>query len=367
MIYFDHSATTPIRPEVLEQMNIVNRDYFANPSSIYKTGRKSRNLIEKARLQIATAIGAKSDQIYFSSGGTEANNQVLWTIANQKNKHVIISSVEHPAISKVLEKIKPYGVETSTLPVDGKGIVLTNELMNLIRPNTGLISIMLANNEIGSIQPIKEIIKKICNYNIPLHTDAVQALGKIEIDVNELGIDYLSLSAHKFYGPKGVGALFVNKNNNIKPFIIGGDQENGLRGGTENIAGIVGMGLAAELAIKDQNTCVTKLKKLEKHFLNNLKEHIPSAKHNKTNNLPGLISISFPGNKSNILMAKLDRASIAVSNGSACNTGNIKPSKVLKAIGLDDNINLSTLRISFGKDNTIDEVDFLIKTLIEIL
>ena len=367
MIYFDHSATTPIRPEVLEQMNIVNRDYFANPSSIYKTGRKSRDLIEKARLQIATAIGAKSDQIYFSSGGTEANNQVLWTIANQKNKHVIISSIEHPAISKVLEKIKPYGVETSTLPVDGKGIVLTNELMNLIRPNTGLISIMLANNEIGSIQPIKEIIKKICNHDIPLHTDAVQALGKIEIDVNELGIDYLSLSAHKFYGPKGVGALFVNKNNNIKPFIIGGDQENGLRGGTENIAGIVGMGLAAELAIKDQNTCVTKLKKLEKHFLNNLKEHIPSAKHNKTNNLPGLISISFPGNKSNILMAKLDRASIAVSNGSACNTGNIKPSKVLKAIGLDDNINLSTLRISFGKDNTINEVDFLIKTLTEIL
>ena len=192
MIYFDHSATTPIRPEVLEQMNIVNRDYFANPSSVYKTGRKSRSLIEKARFQIATAIGAKSDQIYFSSGGTEANNQVLWTIANQKNKHVIISSVEHPAISKVLEKIKPYGVETSTIPVDEEGIVLTNELMNLIRPNTGLISIMLANNEIGSIQPIKEIIKKISNHNIPLHTDAVQALGKIEIDVNELGIDYLS-------------------------------------------------------------------------------------------------------------------------------------------------------------------------------
>ena len=367
MIYFDHSATTPIRPEVLEQMNIVNRDYFANPSSIYKTGRKSRNLIEKARFQIATAIGAKSDQIYFSSGGTEANNQVLWTIANQKNKHVIISSDEHPAISKVLEKIKPYGVETSTIPVNNQGIVLTNELINLIRPNTGLISIMLANNEIGSIQPIKEIIKEIYNHNIPLHTDAVQALGKIEIDVNELRIDYLSLSAHKFYGPKGVGALFVKKKNNIKSFIIGGDQENGLRGGTENIAGIVGMGLAAELAIRDQNKSVIKLKKLEKHFLNNLKEHIPSAKHNKTNNLPGLISISFPGSKSNVLMAKLDRSNIAVSNGSACNTGNIKPSKVLKAIGLDDDINLSTLRISFGKDNTIDEVDFLIKTLIEIL
>ena len=367
MIYFDHSATTPIRAEVLEQMNIVNRDHFANPSSIYKTGRKSRSLIEKARFQIATAIGANSDQIYFSSGGTEANNQVLWTIANQKNKHVIISSVEHPAISKVLEKIKPHGLETSTISVDNKGIVLTNELINLIRPDTGLISIMLANNEIGSIQPIKEIRQKIYNHNIFLHTDAVQALGKIKIDVNELGIDYLSLSAHKFYGPKGVGALFVKNKKNIKSLIIGGEQENGLRGGTENIAGIVGMGLAAELAIKDQNTCVTTLKKLEKHFLNNLKEHIPSAKHNKTNNLPGLISISFPGNKSNIMMTKLDRKSIAVSNGSACNTGNIKPSKVLKAIGLDDDINLSTLRISFGKDNTIGEVNFLIKTLIEIL
>ena len=195
----------------------------------------------------------------------------------------------------------------------------------------------------------KRIIKKISNHNIPLHTDAVQALGKIEIDVNELGIDYLSLSAHKFYGPKGVGALFVNKNNNIKPFIIGGDQENGLRGGTENIAGIVGMGLAAELAIKDQNTCVTKLKKLEKHFLNNLKEHIPSAKHNKTNNLPGLISISFPGNKSNILMAKLDRASIAVSNGSACNTGNIKPSKVLcPGLGINFNLTQACKLNSFG-------------------
>ncbi len=367
MIYFDHSATTPIRPEVLEQINTINRDYFANPSSVYRTGRESRNLIEKARFQIATAIGARSNQIYFSSGGTEANNQVLWTIANQKNKHIIISSVEHPAISKFIEKIKPYGVETSIANVDNKGIVLTNKLMNLIRPNTGLISIMLANNEIGSIQPIKEISKKIYNHNIPIHTDAVQALGKIKIDINELKIDYLSLSAHKFYGPKGVGALFVKNKKNIKSLIIGGEQENGLRGGTENIAGIVGMGLAAELAIKEQDKWVTKLKKLENYFLNNLKNHIPSAKHNSTNNLPGLISISFPGYKSNIMMAKLDRANIAVSNGSACNTGNIKPSKVLKAIGLDDDINLSTLRISFGKDNTIVEVDCLIKTLIEIL
>ena len=367
MIYFDHSATTPINPEVSKKMHEINRDHFANPSSVYKSGRKAKSLIEHARFQIAKSIGAKSNQIYFCSGGTEANNQVLWTLANQKNKHIIISAIEHPAISKVLEKLKPFGIKASLIQVDQQGILDTSMLLDSIRDDTGLISIMLANNEIGAIQPIQKIIKRINNYNIPFHSDAVQAIGKISVDVCDLGIDYMSLSAHKFYGPKGVGALYVKNRDKFDSFIVGGDQEGGLRGGTENIAGIVGMGLAAELAVKNQEKCTLRLKLLEKHFLLKIKELYPSVKHNTTNNLPGLISVSFPGHKSDILMAKLDRANFAVSNGSACNTGNIKPSKVLKAIGLNDEINLSTLRISFGKDNTVKEVDQLIKTLDNIL
>ena len=366
MIYFDHSATTPIHPDVLKQINIINRDFFANPSSIYKTGRKSKLLVENARNQVANAIGADSDQIYFSSGGTEANNQVLWQIIKQEKKHVIISNIEHPAISKVLKKIKTHGIEVSTISVNDQGIVNSDKLLDLIRDDTALVSVMMANNEIGAIQPIKELKQKIKKFQIPFHTDAVQALGKIKINVKELDVDYLSLSAHKFYGPKGVGALYVKSRENLDSLIIGGNQENGFRGGTENISGIVGMGLAAELVTKNQDKWVKSLLKLEKYFLKKIQTQIPDAKHNKTNNLPGLISISFPGKKSDILMAKLDRANIAVSNGSACSTGNVKPSKVLKAIGLSDDINLATLRISFGKDNTMKEVDYLIKTLREI-
>ena len=367
MIYFDHSSTTPIHSEVSKRMYEINQDHFANPSSVYESGRKAKSLIEHARFQIAEAVGAKSNQIYFCSGGTEANNQVLWSLINQKNKHVIISAIEHPAISKVLERFKVFGVESSLVPVDKQGVLDTSILLDSIRDDTGLISIMLANNEIGSVQPIRKIIKQINNPNVPFHTDAVQSFGKMGIDVCELGIDYMSLSAHKFYGPKGIGALFVKNRDKFSSFIVGGNQENGLRGGTENITGIVGMGLAAELAIKNQKKCVAQLNLLEKHFLSNIRKSFPFAKHNTKNNLPGLLSISFPGYKSDILMAKLDRLNFAVSNGSACNAGIIKPSKVLKAIGLDDKINLSTLRISFGKDNTIEEVDQFIKTLNNIL
>ena len=367
MIYFDHSATTPIHPDVLKKMHEVNRDFFANPSSIYKTGRKSRLLVEKARTQVANAIGASSEQIYFSSGGTEANNHVLWQIIKQEKKHVIISEIEHPAVSKVLKEIETYGIEVSTISVNDQGVVKIEELIELIKDETTLVSVMMANNEIGAIQPIKKIKQILKKYEIPLHTDAVQALGKIKVDVTDLDVDYLSLSAHKFYGPKGVGALYVKKKDDLGSLIIGGNQESGVRGGTENISGIIGMGLAAELVTKNQDRWIKNLKKLERYFLEKVEHHLPHAIHNKTDNLPGLISISFPGKNSNILMAKLDRADIAVSNGPACSSGNIKPSKVLKAIGLSDDVNLSTLRISFGKNNTIEEVDYLIKTLKEIV
>ena len=367
MIYFDHSATTPIHPDVLKKMHEVNRDFFANPSSIYKTGRKSRLLVEKARTQVANAIGASSEQIYFSSGGTEANNHVLWQIIKQEKKHVIISEIEHPAVSKVLKEIEIYGIEVSTISVNDQGVVKIEELIDLIKDETTLVSVMMANNEIGAIQPIKKIKQILKKYEIPLHTDAVQALGKIKVDVKELDVDYLSLSAHKFYGPKGIGALYVKNKDDLGSLIIGGNQESGVRGGTENISGIIGMGLAAELVTKNQDKWIKNLKELELYFLEKVKQYLPHAIHHKTDNLPGLISISFPGKNSNILMAKLDRADIAVSNGPACSSGNIKPSSVLKAIGLSDDVNLSTLRISFGKNNTIEEVDYLIKTLKEIV
>lgn len=365
MLYFDHSATTPILPEVAQKIDHTNREHYANPSSIYSLGRKARSLIEKARQQVADAIGAKAEQIYFTSGGTEANNQVLWSKLAEKKKHIIASSIEHPAILKALKRIESYGITFSLLPVDNKGTVKADSLEHLINENTGLISIMFANNEVGTIQPIQDIVKKTSSLDIPFHTDAVQALGKTPVNVSTLGVDYLSLSAHKFYGPKGIGALFVKNKKMLKPLIIGGEQESGLRAGTENISGIVGMGLAAELASKNQKDCFEHLNILKEYFMENLKPRFPNAIFNGNHNncLPGLISISFPKNRSDILMAKLDRKGIAVSNGAACNTGNVKPSVVLKAMGIEDDLNISTLRISFGNGNSLDDVDQLLKAL----
>ena len=369
MLYFDNSATTPIHPEVAEKLDYINREHYANPSSIYNQGRKAKSLIENARKQVADAIGAKSDQIFFTSGGTEANNQVLWNSIENDKKHIIASSIEHPAVIRVINKIRSFGITSSLASVDEDGTVDIDSILKLVNDDTGLVSIMLANNEVGTIQPIKEIAKKITRLNIPFHTDAVQALGKIPVDVTSLGVDYLSLSAHKFYGPKGIGALYIKNKKTLKSFIIGGEQEFGLRGGTENIAGIIGMGIAAEIAAKELDICYSHLKHLEDYFLAKL--HSISSNFirngNSNNCLPGLISISFKGHKSDVLMAKLDRKNIAVSNGSACNTGNIKPSSILKEMGVGDNLNLSTLRISFGKNNNEKEIDKLIEALKEIL
>ena len=369
MFYFDHSATTPIHPKVAKKINHINKNHYANPSSIYLEGKKAKSLIEKARHQVASAIGAKSNQIFFTSGGTESNNQVLYNRINRRRKHIIVSSIEHPAILKVIKKIEAYGITSSIAPVDSKGRVNIDSIIKSIRNDTGLISIMLANNEMGTIQPIEKIIKNTQSSNIPLHTDAVQAFGKIPINVNNLGIDYLSLSAHKFYGPKGIGALFIKNNEIMNSLIIGGEQESNIRGGTENISGIIGMGLAAKLAFKKQKSIIKHLKVLEQYFIKNLQQNFSKIKLNgdRKNALPGLISISFPGYKSDILMAKLDRKNIAVSNGSACNTGNIKPSSVLEAMGMNNDINMSTLRFSFGKNNTIQEIDYLLKSLKEII
>ena len=369
MIYFDHSATTPVHPDVLDLMNSIQKGVYGNPSSIHKLGRKAKSVVENARKQVAKSIGAAPNQIIFTSGGTEANNQVFWSRINQDKKHVISDTIEHPAVLKALSQIAIFGIDHDLVTVNEKGCVSITDLESAITENTGLISIMLANNEVGTMQPLKEITELAHEKNILVHTDAVQCLGKMPIDVNNLGVDFLSLSAHKFYGPKGIGILYFKNKESLSALMIGGGQESGLRAGTENIGSIAGMGLAAELATDELGNHITELKSFESSFKSELLSFSPNAIFNgdPENKLPGLVSVSFPGYRSDILLAKLDRAGMAVSSGSACGAGEVKPSRVLSAMGVDDKTNISTLRFSFGASNTSEQVDLLLSELKTIL
>lgn len=369
MYYFDHSATTPIHPDVLSLMHSIQKEVYGNPSSIYSQGRKAKAIIENARSQIANAINCESKGIFFTSGGTESNNQVIWSLLGKKKSHVISNSIEHPAIIKVLDKLKEHGLEYDLTTVNEIGRISISELKNYLKKNTGLITVMLANNEIGTIQPIRQIVDLVKEDDILVHSDAVHCLGKMIINIAELGVDFLSLSAHKFYGPKGIGVLYVKNRETLSPLIIGGGQESGLRAGTEDVASIAGLGLAAEIATNNLDNHIKKLLQLETHFKHELKNIFPAAIFNgdKENKLPGLINISFPGFRSDILMTKLDRAHISVSNGSACGSGDIKLSPVLRAMKIKDEINTSTLRFSFGMSNSMTEVNYLLKELNKIL
>jgi cysteine desulfurase len=365
MMYFDHSATTPVHPDVLALMNSIQSTIYGNPSSIHSLGRKARSIIENSRKQIAKAINAKPSQIVFTSGGTEANNQVFWSMIHQEKKHVLASSIEHPAVLQVLSKLSSFGIEHDLIPVNSTGEMSISRLDSKLLNNTGLVSVMLANNEVGTIQAIKNMVEMLRDKNIKVHTDAVQCLGKMPVDVKNLNVDFLSLSAHKFYGPKGIGVLYFKNKETMSPFMVGGGQESGLRAGTENIASIAGMGLASEIATTQFENHISHLRDLESQFKSGLSSFFQHAifNGNQNNKLPGLLNISFPGFRSDILLAKLDRAGIAVSSGSACGAGDIKPSPVLSAMGLEDTINISTLRFSFGPTNTSREIDFLLSEL----
>ena len=365
MYYFDHSATTPLRPRIKEFMLNEGEFHFGNPSSIHAPGQKAKTLIETARGQMAKAIGCSSNEVIFTGGGTEANNLVLWDIIHQQKKHVVTSVIEHPAILNVLDNLEEFGVSYTAVSVDEAGVVNPEEVKNAITENTGLISIMLANNEMGAIQPVADIAAIAKKHGIIMHSDAVQALGKISINAKELSVDCMSFSAHKFYGPKGVGALFVRKGFQLKPLIIGGSQERSLRAGTENTSGIAGLGLAAELATKNITDTQFHLDSLTNAFHKQISNLFPDAIFNghPEKRLPGLISISFPGFRSDLLMIHLDRRKIAVSSGSACSAGDIKPSRILSAMSIEDDINICTLRISFGIGNTLQDVDYLTQSL----
>ena len=369
--YFDHSATTSVDEEVLKEMIPFFTISYGNPSSAYSIGRKNKMAIEHARQQVAKAIHAKNKEIYFTGCGSESDNLALKGIIHansNKQKHIITSKIEHKAILNSCKTLEREGVEVTYLDVDSKGRIKLEDLKNAIKPSTILISIMTANNEIGTIQPIKQIGEIAKKNKILFHTDAVQAIGNIKIDVNEMNIDLLSMSAHKFYGPKGVGALYVREGIEFLEIQDGGNQEKGKRAGTENVTGIVGLGKAIEIATENIDEYNSKLNELRKYCMNELKAKFNNIKFNGDldNKLPGNISVSFIGKDSTEILFKLDEYGICVSAGSACNTGNPNPSHVLTAIGLNSEESSGTIRISLGKENTKEEIDYLIETLKKI-
>ncbi len=369
MLYFDHSATTPMHPKVLQAMSEVQETHYGNPSSIHSQGRKARALIENARRQAAVAIHANPGEIIFTGGGTEANNLVLWNLIYSQNNHVVTSAIEHPAILKVLNQLKPFGISHTIVPVDTYGRVNPLDIESSLIEKTGLVSIMLANNEMGTIQPLKEIGEICKDRELLFHSDAVQTLGKIQVNPEEIGVDMMSFSAHKFYGPKGVGFLYTKKGLKLKPLIMGGGQEHGLRAGTENVPGLVGLGLAAELAYSNLEKTTAHLKTLESRLKDGLKSFQKIINYNghRDLHLPGLVSLSISGITSDILMAELDREGIAVSSGSACSAGTVNPSPVLEAMGIPEQQNISTLRISFGIVNSEEDVKTLSNVLGQII
>ena len=345
---------------------------YGNPSSLYTIGRYNKRAIEKARRQVANLINCEANEIYFTGSGSESDNTALKGIAyanKEKGNHIITSKIEHPAILNSCKTLEKQGYKISYINVNKDGIIDLNELISEITNQTILISVMFANNEIGTIQPIEEISKIAKKHNIIFHTDAVQACGNVPIDVKKMEIDMLSLSAHKINGPKGVGALYVKKGINFDSIINGGGQEKGKRSGTENVAGIIGLGKACEIAKKQMNNHMAKLKELRNYFIKQVEKDIPNAKLNgsRENRLPGNANFSFKNADSQELLFKLDSKGICVSSGSACSSGNSNPSHVLIAIGLPQELAQGTIRFTFGEDNTKEDIDYLLENLKEFV
>lgn len=335
-------------------------------------GRETKKAIHLAREKVAKAINCKAKEIYFTSCGSESDNLAIKGICyenKKKGNHIITSKIEHPGVLHTCKNLEKQGFEVTYLNVNSEGLISLYELENAIKENTILISIMSANNEIGTIQPIKEIGQIAKKHNILFHTDSVQAIGNLKIDVEEMNIDLLSMSAHKFYGPKGVGALYVREGVEFEKLQDGGHQERDKRAGTENVAGIVGLGEAIDLAYKNFDEYNQKLRDLRDYYISQIEEKIPNIKLNgdRKNRLPGNANISFEGLQSEELLYKLDEKGICASGGSACSTGNPSPSHVLMAIGVNSKMAKGALRVTFGMENTKEDVDYLIENLIQIV
>lgn len=372
IVYMDHSATTYVRKEVLDAMIPYHTELFGNPSSIYSIARASKKAIDTAREQVAKALGAEPDEIYFTSGGSESDNWAIKGIAwanRKKGNHIITSSIEHHAVLHACEYLEKEGFTVTYLPVDQFGLVDPAELEKAITDQTILITVMYANNEIGTIEPIAELGAIARNHKILFHTDAVQVIGNIPVDVKAQNIDLLSLSAHKFYGPKGVGALYIRKGTKIDNLIHGGGQERRRRAGTENIAGIVGLGKAIELATADIEGHNRKIRALRDRLMERILEKIPHSRLNghPEKRLAGNINISFEFIEGESMLLWLDDEGICASTGSACTSGSLEPSHVLLATGLPVEISHGSLRLTLGNINTDADVDFVLEVLPKVV
>ncbi len=371
-IYMDNAATTRITEPVLEAMLPYLTNVYGNPSSVHAFGREARKAVETARRQVAAAINAQPSEIYFTGCGTEADNWALRGAAyakNAKGKHIITTQIEHHAILHTAEQLEKEGFEVTYLPVDEHGSVDLEALKKAIRPDTAIVSIMAANNEIGTIQPIREAAAIAKEHGALFHTDAVQAIGCEKIDVKEMKIDLLSLSGHKFHGPKGVGVLYVRSGVRLERLIQGGAQERTQRGGTENLASIVGMGKAIEIAVSNMEERNAYIASLRDRLINGLLERIPETRLNghPTNRLSGNANVSVRYIEGESLLLSLDMKGIAASSGSACTSGSLDPSHVLLAIGLSHEIAHGSMRFSLNEENTIEEVDYTIDTMVEVV
>lgn len=368
MIYLDNAATTKTAPEVVEAMLPYFTEFYGNASTVYEFGEKSKEAVAKARETIAKAIGAKENEIYFTAGGSESDNWALKATAEaykNKGKHIITSKIEHHAILHTCEWLEQNGFEVTYLDVDENGVIKLEDLKKAIRPDTILISIMFANNEIGTIEPIAEIGKIAKEHGILFHTDAVQAFGQIPINVDELNIDMLSTSGHKLNGPKGIGFLYIRKGVKIRSFVHGGAQERKRRAGTENVPGIVGFGKAVELAIASMEERTKKEAELRDYLIERVLKEVPFTRVNghRTNRLPNNVNLCFQFIEGESLLIMLDMKGICGSSGSACTSGSLDPSHVLLAIGLPHEIAHGSLRLTLGADTTKEDIDYTVDAI----
>lgn len=372
-VYMDHAATTFTKPEVAEAMLPFLKEHFGNPSSLYSIGREGKEAVETAREQLAKALGANPEEIYFTSGGTESDNWAIKGTAfgrRKRGKHIITTPIEHHAVLYPCEYLETQGFDVTYLPVDGHGLVDPAEVEAAIREDTILISVMYANNEIGTIEPISEIGEIAGEHEIPFHTDAVQVIGKIPLEMKkkERNVDMLSLSAHKFYGPKGIGALYLREGTEIDNYMHGGGQERKKRAGTENVAGIVGLGKAIELATAKLEEHDRKMRKMRDRLRAGLLE-IPGCRLNghPEKRLPDNLNLSFEYIEGESLLLMLDEMGVCCSTGSACSSGSLDPSHVLRAIGLPPEIAQGTLRLTLGDENSEEDIDYVLEVLPEIV